>query len=453
MNTKNKYGLLTCIAMIVGVVIGSGIFFKSDNILVATNGNIFLGAVAFCIAAISIIFGSLTMAELASRTDKAGGIISYAEDSYNGGVACAFGWFQAFLYYPALTAVVCYVVGIYVCMLFNIPSTLETKAIIGLISTLILFAMNALSKKLAGYFQTSSTFIKLIPLILIGLAGFIFGKPSMALDVSLSEFTSATWLSALIPIVFAFDGWIVATSISHEVKNAKRNVPLALICAPLAILAIYLLYFVGISIYLGPETIISTGDQHVELAASMLFGTWASKGILVFVIISVAGTANGLMMGLYQLPYSLAIRGMFPCSDKVSKVNDKWGIPVLSYLVGVGAILFWTVMNFFAAKYNLLPGSDVSEIAITLNYVLFILLYAQVLRLGIKGEIKSFWRGKFNPVLAIIGSLIILYVGLLNPLFLSYLFLCSVLLISAYIFWLKSVRSNETSECTELELE
>lgn len=443
MTSKNKYGLLTCIAMIVGVVIGSGIFFKSDNILLATNGSIFLGALAFCIAAISIIFGSLTIAELAARNDKAGGIITYAEEAYNGGVACAFGWFQAFLYYPTLIAVVCYVVGIYVCMLFNIPATLETKTLIGLIATAVLFAVNFLSTKLAGYFQTSATFIKLIPLILIGVAGFIFGEPNLILDTTSSDFTNATWLSALIPIVFAFDGWIVATSISHEVKNAKRNVPFALICAPLAILLIYLLYFIGISIYLGPDVVMSAGDAHVELAASKLFGPWAAKGILVFVIISVAGTANGLMMGLYQLPYSLAIRGMFPHSDKVSKVNEKLDIPVVSYFVGLGVVLFWTAMNYIATKYDLLPGSDVSEIAITLNYVLFILLYIQVLRLGFRGEIKGFFKGKFNPVLAIIGSLIILYVGLLNPLFIMYLFLCTALLVSAYLFWVKSVHNEK----------
>lgn len=438
MTTKNKYGLLTCIAMIVGVVIGSGIFFKSDNILTATNGSIFLGVLAFCIAAISIIFGSLTVAELAARNDKAGGIISYAEDAYNGGVACAFGWFQTFLYYPTLIAVVCYVVGIYVCMLFNLPSTLEIKMLIGLITTFVLFAMNLFSTKLAGYFQTSATFIKLIPLILIGVAGFVFGKPDLVLDTTTSEFASATWLSALIPIVFSFDGWIVATSISHEVKNAKKNVPLALICAPLAILIIYLLYFVGISIYLGPDVIMSTGDQHVELAASNLFGPWAAKSILVFVIVSVAGTANGLMMGLCQLPYSLAIRGMFPKSDKVAKINEKWDIPTVSYLVGLVIVLFWLAMHYLTSKYDLLPGSDVSEIAITLNYMLFILLYVQVLRMGLRGEIKGFWKGKFNPVLAIIGSLIILYVGLLNPLFLLYLFLCTLLLVSAYLFWFKT---------------
>lgn len=435
MTSKNKYGLLTCITMIVGVVIGSGIFFKSDDILVATNGNIFLGALAFCIAAISIIFGSLTVAELAARTDKAGGPISYAEDAYNGGIACAFGWFQTFLYYPTLIAVVCYIVGVYTCILFGLNGTLELQIMIGLITMIIIFMVNLLSAKLAGLCQNAATFIKLIPLLLIGIAGFIFGNPSSALEVTQSEFQSATWLSALIPIVFAFDGWIVSTAISHEVRDAKKNIPLALISAPLLVLTIYLLYFVGISIYLGPETIIATKDAHVELAATQLFGAWGAKALLVFVIISVAGTANGLTMGLSCLPYSLAIRNMFPCSQKVASINKTLDTPLYSHLIGLCVTLFWLLMHYITSKFNLLGGSDVSEIAITLNYVLFILLYVQVFRLGLKGEIKSFLKGKLNPIFAILGSLIILYVGMLNPLFIFYILFCAIILIAAYVFW------------------
>lgn len=75
-DVTKKYGLSTTITMIIGICIGSGIFFKSDNILIATNGSIFLGALLFIIAAISIIFGCLTIGELAVRTDKVGGLIS-----------------------------------------------------------------------------------------------------------------------------------------------------------------------------------------------------------------------------------------------------------------------------------------------------------------------------------------------------------------------------------------
>ncbi|MBP3888452.1 MAG: APC family permease [Cellulosilyticum sp.] len=437
MKTQKQYGLLTCIAMIVGVVIGSGIFFKSDNILVATNGSIFLGCLTFVIAAISIIFGSLTIAELAARTDKAGGIITYAEDAYGSNVACAFGWFQLFLYYPTTLAVVCYIIGMYSCMLFGITSTLFMQMIIGLGIALLLAILNIVSKRIAGYVQTSATFIKLIPLVVIGIAGFIFGKPSSALEVSNEQLMGGTWLSALIPIVFAFDGWMVSTSISHEVKNAKKNIPLALISAPLGILFMYLLYFVGLSVYIGPETIMTSGDQHVELAAAQLLGPWAAKGILIFIIISVAGTANGFMAGLFQLPYSLAIRNMLPGSDKIAKINEKYDRSILSCLVAGVITIVWIIVHYVTQTYNLLPNSDISEIAITLNYVLFIGLYFEVFRLSLKGEIKGFFKGKLNPIMAMLGSLIILYVGCQNKLFIFYVAICAGILTSGYLYFRK----------------
>ncbi|HKM00620.1 MAG TPA: amino acid permease, partial [Sedimentibacter sp.] len=103
---QQKYNLFTTITMIVGIVIGSGIFFKSDNVLFSTNGNIFLGIIVFILAAFSIIFGSLSISMLASRTDEAGGIITYSEKFWNKSIACAYGWFQTFIYYPTIICVV-----------------------------------------------------------------------------------------------------------------------------------------------------------------------------------------------------------------------------------------------------------------------------------------------------------------------------------------------------------
>lgn len=77
---NQKYGFFTAVTMITGIVIGSGIFFKSDNILEYTNGNVTLGILVFVIAAFAIIFGSLTISQLARRTDKPGGLITYVEE-------------------------------------------------------------------------------------------------------------------------------------------------------------------------------------------------------------------------------------------------------------------------------------------------------------------------------------------------------------------------------------
>ena len=432
---KNEYGLFTAITMIVGIVIGSGIFFKSDNILVATGGSIALGVLVFCIAAIAIIFGSLTISQLASRSSQSGGIIAYAEENYNKSLACAFGWFQTFLYFPTLIAVVSWVSGIYICMLFGVEGTLEIQMLIGFAVMVFLFVINTLSAKLGGLFQNASTIIKLIPLALIAIAGLIFGDVS---NISLSHVTSMQsvgWIAAIAPIAFSFDGWVVATSIGHEIKDSKRNLPKALIIAPIFILIVYVLYFVGISIYIGPETIMALGDAHVDLAANSLLGPWGAKIVLVFVIISIMGTINGLTLGMIRLPHSLAKRNMFPNSEFVSKVNEKILMPVNSALVAFLISLVWFIVHYITTKFAILPNSDISEISITMSYTLYIILYFKVFQLGRSGEIKGIWNSKINPILAIMGSLIILFGSMGNQLFWVYAGFCLLVIISAVLFW------------------
>lgn len=432
---KNQYSLFTAITMIVGIVIGSGIFFKSDNILHATGGSISLGVLVFCLAAVAIIFGSLTISELASRNSKAGGIISYAEDCYGKQMACSFGWFQTFLYLPTIIAVVSWVTGIYTCLLFNFEGTLEIQMLIGLVMIILAFLTNTLSAKYGGYFQNASTVIKLIPLVLIAIVGLIFGDTSSITFTEITSMSSAGWLVAIAPIAFSFDGWVVATSISNEIKDSKRNLPKALIIAPIFILIIYLLYFVGISIYIGPETVMSLGDAHVYQAANNLLGEWGAKIILIFVIISIMGTINGLVLGLIRLPYSLAIRDMFPRSQAISKINDKYSMPVNSAIVAFIITMVWFLVHYIVTKFNLAPNSDISEISITFSYILYILLYFKVFMLGRKGEIKGVWRTIINPILATIGSITILSGSIGNKLFIAHALICIIVIIMSNVFY------------------
>ena len=116
---KRKYGLFMSIAMVIGIVIGSGIFFKADDILTMTNGNVAIGCLVLIIGAFGIIFGGITIAEWAKITDDAGGIISYGEKAFGKRFAFLIGWFQMIVYYPALTAVICWVAANYTLMLFS----------------------------------------------------------------------------------------------------------------------------------------------------------------------------------------------------------------------------------------------------------------------------------------------------------------------------------------------
>ncbi|HPS48650.1 MAG TPA: amino acid permease, partial [Flexilinea sp.] len=150
---QRKYGLFTAIAMIVGIVIGSGIYFKSYNILYFTGGNILQGVIALCVGAISIIFGCLAVSELASRTDKAGGVITYSDKFWNKKMAIVFGWFHMWIYYPTLTVIIAWISGVYLNILFGWENTLERQIINSVIVIALLFCINMFSAKLGGIFQ------------------------------------------------------------------------------------------------------------------------------------------------------------------------------------------------------------------------------------------------------------------------------------------------------------
>ena len=97
---KEHYGFFTALSMIIGIVIGSGIFFKSPLILTKTGGSVGYGVAAFCMLALSIVFGCLTLSELSVRTAKSGGAVGYFEEFFSPRIAAGFGWFQTFVYRP-----------------------------------------------------------------------------------------------------------------------------------------------------------------------------------------------------------------------------------------------------------------------------------------------------------------------------------------------------------------
>ncbi len=435
---KRRYGLFTAITMITGIVIGSGIFFKADNVLGYTNGNVLLGIIIFFVAAIAIVFGCLAISQLATRTDKPGGVIAYTEEFIGIGPSCAFGWFQTFLYLPTLAAVVAWVTGIYISQLFGLEFSLETTTLIGLGSLTALFIINTLSAKLGGYFQNASMVIKLIPLLLIAIAGLFLGKPGELIRESATGFSSAAsgagWIAAFAPIAFSFDGWIVATSICGEIKNSKRNLPLALTISPLVILLAYIMYFVGITALLGPQTILEQGDGSAFLAATKLFGDLGAKVILIFVVISVLGTVNGLTLGFIRMPYSMALRNMIPGSNWLKKESEGLnGMPFNSALFAYVLSLLWMAIHYITQKLGM--QGDVSEIAIGVSYLNYIVLYFAVMKLAKKGEIKGIIKGYIIPILATIGSLVIISGSISHPLFIYYFLVCFMIILAGYVYY------------------
>lgn len=435
---ERRYGLLMAIAMIVGIVIGSGIFFKADDILVQTHGNVAVGCLVLVIGAFGIIFGGITISEWAKITDDAGGLISYAEKSFGHSFAFILGWFQAIAYYPALTAIVAFVAANYTLSLF--PQLTFAPYGIWIISVfylVLLYGMNIFSARISGYFQTSSMFIKLIPLFLIAVLGIIFGNPPSSSGDGFSMPAVMASSGAIVSVAFSYDGWSIAPSICHEIKNAKRNLPLALIISPIIILVVYVSYFLGISYLIGPQKIMEMGDLAFSLAARSLFGSLGEKLMLLMVIISVLGTANGLALGGTRVPYALALRKDLPYSEKIAEVHPKYKVSVISSLLSLAFSGFWLFVHFLSIHIPGMKdmGIDISSIPIVIMYIFYTILYIGIIVRTKRGLIKNKLTGILCPILAILGAATILYGGLTASNAKIYLIVSFLIFVSGILFY------------------
>ena len=439
---KHAYGILTGITMIVGIVIGAGIYFKADDILSFTGGNMLLGFLVLVIGASNIIFGSLSLSELAKREDQSGGIIAYLERFSSPGLASAFGWFQGFVFMPSVIAVVAFYCAYFTGQAFGFTMSLEGQSLLAAGYIALFTTTNILSRKLGGYFQNLATAIKLLPFALIATAGLFWVQATPAIPTNYEVVPVHNvgwgWLSALVPLAFAYEGWSFVTSIAHELKNPQRDLVRALIIGPLVILVTYLAFLFGMNQILGASFILSTKDDAISFALSTLLGQGAGKLIMMVVLISVLGVLNGVLLANMRIPQSLAEKNMLH-PRQLETIHPRYQLSVASAILVAAITLLWLAVHYFVTVTNLLPKSDVSEIAIVFNYIWYIIVYALVLYLFKKGEIKNRFTGLISPIIAILGAILVLAGSLLNSLGMALVFMaiCFLVSLAGYVTYKK----------------
>lgn len=412
---KKKYGLITAISMVVGIVIGSGIFFKAGKVLNNTNGSMPQTLLVVAIVGLIMIICSLLFAKLATRYEKVNGVVDYAEAAIGPKYGYFIAWFLTIIYYPSLTATLAWVSAQYTCAMLGIEALGTAHVLIGLFYLVAIYAMNALSPKLAGKFQVSTTVIKLIPLALMAIVGTIVGISN---GLTVEAFTATTqqvaatgggMMAAIVAFSFSYEGWIIATAINAELKDSKKNLPRALIIGAIIVIAVYLLYFVGLTGSMKVPDMIAAGDNLPGDAFTNVFGTIVGSVIYVFIVISCLGTTNGLMMGSIRSAYSIAVRRRGVACDTFSKLNEKSNSPIPSSIVGGILCLLWFLYWNYAFFANRVLGAgtlpaimtwEPDELPIITLYGSYIPIFIQMMRTS-KGE--NLWNRWILPILGVIA--------------------------------------------------
>ncbi len=410
---KQKYGLLTAIAMVVGIVIGSGVFFKAEKVLSATGGNLPLGILAWIVGGLIVLICAYTFSILANRHLKVNGIVDYAENIVGKKYAYFMAWFMSFIYYPSLTSVLAWLSARYTGVLLGFSPVGAEVMIIAFVYMVALFAINVLSPIIAGKLQVATTFIKLVPLVLVGVVGLFVGLNNgltvQNFTTVVSEPAGGPWVALFTSVAacaFAYDGWIIATSINAELKNPKRNLPIALTLGMIIIIAVYVLYYIGLAGGATNAEMMANGETGAITAFSNIFGSFAGSALFVFVVISCLGTLNGLMIATSRGIYALSARNEGPKPAMFGRLDEDTNMPTNSSIIGILLAALWLFFFYGSALADPhwfgMFAFDSSELSIVSIYALYIPIFIMMMkRERDLHPIKRFAA----PVLSILGCL------------------------------------------------
>ncbi|MCJ2165822.1 MULTISPECIES: APC family permease [unclassified Pseudodesulfovibrio] len=426
-NLQKKYGFWTATAMVVGIVIGSGVFFKADDVLKASGGSLPTALLAWLIGGMIMVVTAYVFSKIATRVERVNGVVDYFEQAYGHKAGYLVAWFMTFIYYPTLVAVLAWVSANYTVGLLDMEQALWPIAWIYLTG---FFMLNYYSPVLAGKWQVTSTVVKLIPLALVAVVGSIAGLTS---GQTLENFTHAArtvssgggLAVATLSTAFAYEGWIIATVINAELKDAKRTLPRALVVGTLAVVVIYMVYYLGISGVLTNEQVLTEGNAAPVQVIALIFSRLSGTLLTVFVIISCLGTLNGLIMGAARGMYSIASRNMGPNPEFFCRINPKNNCTTNSALIGYVLSCMWLVVWYgnFAGWWG--QFMDISELPIAFLYVIYISIYIWVMKTFT--DLGGFSRFAC-PALAGIGSVYIIWGAIQKDMFTHFLLISLVII-------------------------
>jgi len=321
-------GLWSAISIVIGTVIGSGVFLVPST-MVRYLGSVEKLFVVWVIAGLLSLFGALTYAELAAAMPEAGGEYVYLSAAYGPFWGYLYGWTQFWVaksgsiatlaagfytyltaFYPALGATVA-----------TIPlhigpggSLLEIHygqlVAIGVI--IILAGVNYVGVRSGGNLQVFVTAVKMLLIAGIIVVGLLSGKGDF------SHFGShiptvggiAGFFAAMVSALWAYDGWNNVSMVSSEIRAPQRNLPRALIFGTAAVMATYILINVSYFYVLSPAQVAGSRRVAADMMHS-LYGGAAASAVTVAVLISIFAALNGAILAGSRVPYAMARDGLF----------------------------------------------------------------------------------------------------------------------------------------------
>ena len=344
-----QLGLLDSIALIIGVIIGSGIFLVPGSVARQLSS---LSEVigVWVVGGILSVLGGLALAELGSSLPRAGGLYVYIERAYGRFAGFVYGWMGIAIINTGSVATMAVGVGSYVAIIAHFSLTQQK---IFQIAVLALFTtINCFGVTLGKWVQNALSFTKLgglILMIVFLLAHGSRGNLTASFWPASGHTHFAAFGIALIGVLWAYDGWHVISFAAGEVKDPTRNIPASLIMGTLACVIVYVLANISYYSVLDP-TVIKANDRVAAVAISTAWGSKAAGVLTILISISILGAINGSTFSTPRATLAMANDGLF--FRVFGRVSPKYHTPVIALIAhGIWAAAL-TLMGTFQELFT-----------------------------------------------------------------------------------------------------
>jgi len=367
MEQRRQMGLAAALSVVTGESIALGIFL-TPAAMARSLGSPLLLASVWCGMGFMTLCGALCYSELAINYPLTGGEYVYLRQGYGTRLAFLYGWMSAAVMDPGIAAALAVGAAPYVLSLFGLPS--RAQIVIPALILIGLAILNYVGTRLSRRVMTTANLLKIAVLICLVLWASISKHATVANLLPLterrpgSEPLFAAIAGATVSAFFSFGGWWEAAKIAGEVRNPRRNMPLAFTCGVLLVTAVYLLVSASFLMVVPLEKIVSN-TAFVAQFGEALFGTTGGKVLSACVLLSVLGGLMALTMAAPRVYYAMAKDGAF--FAPFGRLHPRFGTPANAVLLQTSLALLVLTFGAFNRILSFIIFSAVCFLALSVT--------------------------------------------------------------------------------------
>lgn len=319
------------VLLIVGTVIGSGIFLVPGPVLRDVHEHVGLALAVWIVGGVLSLLGALTYGELGAMKPQAGGLYVYIRDSFGKPMAFIYGWALFFMISSGSVATLAVAFSTYLGQIVAL-TPLEAK-VIAIAMIVVVAALNVVGTRKSANVQNVATAIKVVAILAMSAVLLLLRRatPTVAMPVEVSGSLLSGFGLAMISVLWAYEGWQYSTFSAGETIEPQKNFPKAFLVGTVSLIVIYVIANLGYIAALGGAGA-AASDSVAAQAMRVVLGPVFAKLIAVAILISMFSAANGLTLTSPRVYYAMAKDGVF--FKKLAEVHPKFQTPAFAVIAG-----------------------------------------------------------------------------------------------------------------------